>query len=74
MRCLLSALLGFALLVALPAHAFIYYSEQNMPLNGQDKNGQPVGMAVELLRLIGASWANLFSRSILCPGHGAGIC
>ncbi|MBL0667653.1 substrate-binding periplasmic protein [Aeromonas jandaei] len=52
MRCLLSALLGFALLVALPAHAFIYYSEQNMPLNGQDKNGQPVGMAVELLRLI----------------------
>ncbi|HDO1357173.1 TPA: transporter substrate-binding domain-containing protein [Aeromonas veronii] len=52
MRCLLSALLGFALLVTLPAHAFIYYSEQNMPLNGQDKNGQPVGMAVELLRLI----------------------
>ncbi|MGY3917073.1 substrate-binding periplasmic protein [Aeromonas australiensis] len=52
MRCLLSAFALLTLLVALPAPAFIYYSEQNMPLNGQDKNGQPVGLAVELLRLM----------------------
>ncbi|MFB2864382.1 substrate-binding periplasmic protein [Aeromonas sp. MdU4] len=52
MRRLLPALACFALLVAPQASAFIYYSEQNMPLNGQDKNGQPVGLAVELLRLM----------------------
>jgi len=52
MRRLLSALASLALFIALPAPALIYYSEQNMPLNGQDKNGQPVGLAVELLRLM----------------------
>jgi ABC-type amino acid transport substrate-binding protein len=52
MRRLLSALASLALFIALPAPAFIYYSEQNMPLNGQDENGQPVGLAVELLRLM----------------------
>jgi len=52
MRCLLSALVSLTLLVALPAPAFIYYSEQNMPLNGRNKDGQPVGLAVELLRLM----------------------
>ena len=52
MRRLLPALASLALFIALPAPALIYYSEQNMPLNGQDKNGQPVGLAVELLRLM----------------------
>ncbi|EKP0261013.1 substrate-binding periplasmic protein [Aeromonas sobria] len=52
MRRLLSALAALTLFVVLPAPAFIYYSEQNMPLNGQDKNGQPAGLAVELLRLM----------------------
>ncbi|MFM5215195.1 amino acid ABC transporter substrate-binding protein, partial [Aeromonas hydrophila] len=52
MRRLLPALAFLALFIALPAPALIYYSEQNMPLNGLDKNGQPVGLAVELLRLM----------------------
>ena len=52
MRRLLSALASLALFIALPAPALIYYSEQNMPLNGQDNKGQPIGLAVELLRLM----------------------
>lgn len=52
MRRLLQTLTLLSLFIALPTPALIYYSEQNMPLNGQDKNGQPVGLAVELLRLI----------------------
>lgn len=34
MRRLLPALASLALFIALPAPALIYYSEQNMPLNG----------------------------------------
>ncbi|MEZ6962047.1 MULTISPECIES: substrate-binding periplasmic protein [unclassified Aeromonas] len=52
MRHLLAALALLSLLIALPAPALIYYSEQNMPLNGQDKDGKSIGMAVELLRLM----------------------
>jgi ABC-type amino acid transport substrate-binding protein len=52
MRHLLSVLASLVLFIALPAPALIYYSEQNMPINGQDKNGQPTGLAVELLRLM----------------------
>ncbi|MGL4251904.1 MAG: substrate-binding periplasmic protein [Aeromonas sp.] len=52
MRHLLSAFFSVALFVSLPASAFTYYSEQNFPLNGIDKNGQPVGLAVELLQLM----------------------
>ncbi|WAF68200.1 transporter substrate-binding domain-containing protein [Aeromonas dhakensis] len=37
---------------ALPASAFTYYSEQNMPLNGLDAAGNSTGLAVELLRLM----------------------
>ncbi len=37
---------------ALPASAFTYYSEQNMPFNGQDEKGNSTGLAVELLRLM----------------------
>ena len=52
MRRLLPAFASLALFIALPAPALIYYSEQNMPLNGQDNKGQPIGLAVELLRLM----------------------
>ena len=36
MRHLLSAFASLALFIALPTPALIYYSEQNMPLNGQE--------------------------------------
>lgn len=53
MRSLLAALIALLLLTSFPARsAFIYYSEQNMPLNGLDKEGKPIGLAVELLRLM----------------------
>ena len=52
MSRLLSLMICCCLGTALPASAFTYYSEQNMPFNGQDEQGNSTGLAVELLRLM----------------------
>ncbi|WP_378081099.1 substrate-binding periplasmic protein [Aeromonas bestiarum] len=52
MSRLLSLMICCCLGAALPVSAFTYYSEQNMPLNGQDEQGKSTGLAVELLRLM----------------------
>ena len=52
MSRLLSLMICCCLGTALPVSAFTYYSEQNMPFNGQDEQGKSTGLADELLRLM----------------------
>ena len=52
MSRLLSLMICYCLSMTLHAATFTYYSEQNMPLNGQDEQGKGTGLAVEVLRLM----------------------
>ena len=66
MSRLLSLMICCCLGTALPASAFTYYSEQNMPFNGQDEQGNSTGLAVELLPLTGEQCRRFCVRLLKC--------